>query len=186
MPRIARSSTQELWRDESASPADRAADLVSRMTLEEKTAQLVGVWVGADSSGGGVAPLQQDLAQRGLTQRLRLRSANSGGSEDAAAGCWYRLGGTACGACGVLKVPVDQVFLQAQTSDRGDVERDFCPRGPVRGHTEDPHSQQDRCVRTQALHGPVLAGNCCDDMMTTPPERPRPYPCTGCSSTDRS
>ena len=62
MPRIARSSSEELWRDESASPADRAADLVSRMTLEEKAAQLVGVWVGADSSGGGVAPLQQDLA----------------------------------------------------------------------------------------------------------------------------
>lgn len=62
MPRIPRSSTEELWRDESASPADRAADLVSRMTLQEKTAQLVGVWVGADSSGGGVAPLQQDMA----------------------------------------------------------------------------------------------------------------------------
>ena len=60
------SSTQSIhaepWRDESASPAARAADLVSRMTLEEKIAQLVGVWVGADASGGGVAPLQQDLA----------------------------------------------------------------------------------------------------------------------------
>ncbi|MBG6238514.1 beta-glucosidase [Mycetocola sp. CAN_C7] len=57
-----RSGDVEVWRDESASPADRAADLVSRMTLEEKAAQLVGVWVGADASGGGVAPLQQDLA----------------------------------------------------------------------------------------------------------------------------
>ena len=60
------SSTQSIhaepWRDESASPAARSADLVSRMTLEEKIAQLVGVWVGADASGGGVAPLQQDLA----------------------------------------------------------------------------------------------------------------------------
>lgn len=62
MPRIARSSSNELWLDETASPQLRAADLVSRMTLEEKTAQLVGVWVGADSSGGGVAPLQEDMA----------------------------------------------------------------------------------------------------------------------------
>lgn len=52
----------ELWRDASASPSVRAADLVSRMTLEEKAAQLVGVWVGADASGGGVAPLQKGLA----------------------------------------------------------------------------------------------------------------------------
>lgn len=62
MPRTADPGTAELWRDESASPADRAADLVSRMTLEEKAAQLVGVWVGADASGGGVAPLQEDMA----------------------------------------------------------------------------------------------------------------------------
>jgi beta-xylosidase len=52
----------ELWSDETATPSARAADLVSRMTIEEKAAQLVGVWVGADASGGGVAPLQQDLA----------------------------------------------------------------------------------------------------------------------------
>ncbi|MEV0389735.1 glycoside hydrolase family 3 N-terminal domain-containing protein, partial [Nonomuraea sp. NPDC050643] len=31
------------------------------MTLEEKVAQLVGVWVGADASGGGVAPHQTDM-----------------------------------------------------------------------------------------------------------------------------
>ncbi|XXM85097.1 glycoside hydrolase family 3 N-terminal domain-containing protein [Cellulosimicrobium sp. PMB13] len=31
------------------------------MTLEEKLAQLVGVWVGADASGGGVAPHQADM-----------------------------------------------------------------------------------------------------------------------------
>jgi len=62
MSRTTQPNDTELWRDESLSPADRAADLVSRMTLEEKAAQLVGVWVGADASGGGVAPLQQDLA----------------------------------------------------------------------------------------------------------------------------
>jgi beta-xylosidase len=62
MSRNTQPQDAEPWQDESLSPAERAADLVSRMTLEEKTAQLVGVWVGADASGGGVAPLQQDLA----------------------------------------------------------------------------------------------------------------------------
>ncbi|WP_232667942.1 glycoside hydrolase family 3 N-terminal domain-containing protein [Pseudonocardia sp. TRM90224] len=50
------------WRDPRRSPAERAADLAARMTIEEKLAQLVGVWVGADASGGGVAPHQSDLA----------------------------------------------------------------------------------------------------------------------------
>lgn len=62
MPATANPDTDGLWRDASASPAARAADLLSRMTLEEKAAQLVGVWVGADASGGGVAPLQEDMA----------------------------------------------------------------------------------------------------------------------------
>ena len=49
------------WRDVSASVADRAAALSAEMTLEEKVAQLVGVWVGASSDGGEVAPHQNDL-----------------------------------------------------------------------------------------------------------------------------
>ncbi|MGO3885019.1 MAG: glycoside hydrolase family 3 N-terminal domain-containing protein [Mycetocola sp.] len=52
----------ERWQDTTLTAAERAADLVSRMTLEEKAAQLVGVWVGADASGGAVAPLQQEFA----------------------------------------------------------------------------------------------------------------------------
>lgn len=51
------------WRDTRLAPAERAAALVAVMTLEEKIAQLVGVWVGADASGGGVAPHQADLTQ---------------------------------------------------------------------------------------------------------------------------
>lgn len=39
------------WQDARLSPAERAAALVPLMTLEEKVAQLVGVWVGADASG---------------------------------------------------------------------------------------------------------------------------------------
>jgi beta-xylosidase len=57
------SATQyQLWQDPAAAPADRAADLAARMTVREKVAQLYGVWVGADTEGGQVAPHQHDLA----------------------------------------------------------------------------------------------------------------------------
>ncbi|MEW2621141.1 glycoside hydrolase family 3 N-terminal domain-containing protein [Streptomyces sp. NPDC048106] len=50
------------WRDP-ALPADtRVDDLIARMTLEEKTAQLYGVWVGAATDGEGVAPLQSEMS----------------------------------------------------------------------------------------------------------------------------
>jgi beta-xylosidase len=51
------------WRDTNLTPTERVADLLPRMTLEEKIAQLYGVWVGADASGEGVAPHQHDLAE---------------------------------------------------------------------------------------------------------------------------
>ncbi|QFY08771.1 glycosyl hydrolase [Nonomuraea phyllanthi] len=51
----------ETWRDTRRSPAERAEALIPLMTLEEKIAQLVGVWVGADDSGGGVAPHQAEM-----------------------------------------------------------------------------------------------------------------------------
>ncbi|WP_112261204.1 beta-xylosidase/alpha-l-arabinosidase [Lentzea terrae] len=54
------SSPVELWRDARAAPADRVRDLMARMTLREKVAQLYGIWVGIDS-GGEVAPHQHDL-----------------------------------------------------------------------------------------------------------------------------
>ncbi|KPI16609.1 Beta-glucosidase [Actinobacteria bacterium OK074] len=49
------------WRDPALSPAARVDDLLARMTLEEKTAQLYGVWVGAGTDGDGVAPLQAEM-----------------------------------------------------------------------------------------------------------------------------
>ncbi|GAB2861705.1 glycoside hydrolase family 3 N-terminal domain-containing protein [Streptomyces deserti] len=49
------------WRDPALPAAARVDDLLSRMTLEEKTAQLYGVWVGADTDGDGVAPHQHDM-----------------------------------------------------------------------------------------------------------------------------
>jgi beta-glucosidase len=48
----------ELWRDSAASPADRVKDLIPRMSVREKVAQLCGVWVGADATSGQVAPYQ--------------------------------------------------------------------------------------------------------------------------------
>ncbi|MFE2099059.1 glycoside hydrolase family 3 N-terminal domain-containing protein [Streptomyces sp. NPDC059468] len=50
------------WRDPAVPAADRVDALLSRMTLEEKTAQLYGVWVGAATDGDGVAPLQREMA----------------------------------------------------------------------------------------------------------------------------
>jgi beta-xylosidase len=50
------------WRDPALPAAARVDDLLSRMTLEEKTAQLYGVWVGAATDGDGVAPHQHDMA----------------------------------------------------------------------------------------------------------------------------
>ncbi|WP_328480203.1 glycoside hydrolase family 3 C-terminal domain-containing protein [Streptomyces sp. NBC_00377] len=49
------------WRDPALPAAARVDDLLSRMTLEEKTAQLYGVWVGAAADGDGVAPHQHDM-----------------------------------------------------------------------------------------------------------------------------
>ncbi|MFB9240025.1 beta-glucosidase [Plantactinospora siamensis] len=53
------SLTTGAWRDASLPTADRVDDLISRMTLREKVAQLYGVWVDVDASGGVVAPRQQ-------------------------------------------------------------------------------------------------------------------------------
>ena len=63
----------EAWRDRALTPRERAADLIGRMTLDEKLAQLVGVWVGADASGGGVAPHQADLAGGPLDWQATIR-----------------------------------------------------------------------------------------------------------------
>ncbi|GMA33256.1 glycoside hydrolase family 3 N-terminal domain-containing protein [Litorihabitans aurantiacus] len=53
------------WQDTSLSTAARVEALVAAMTLEEKVSQLVGLWVGADASGGDVAPHQGDMTQHG-------------------------------------------------------------------------------------------------------------------------
>nr|WP_253767515.1 glycoside hydrolase family 3 N-terminal domain-containing protein [Goodfellowiella coeruleoviolacea] len=52
------------WRDPAQPVSVRVADLVGRMTLDEKLAQLVGVWVSASASGEGVAPHQHEMIEQ--------------------------------------------------------------------------------------------------------------------------
>ena len=51
------------WQDTSLPAGDRADALIAAMTLREKIAQLVGVWVGASAEGGEVAPHQHDMEE---------------------------------------------------------------------------------------------------------------------------
>ena len=55
--------TAEVWRDPAVPAAERVDDLISRMTLREKVAQLYSVWIGIDEAGGEVAPHQHDLIE---------------------------------------------------------------------------------------------------------------------------
>jgi beta-xylosidase len=50
-----------LWRDPTRPAAERAADLVGRMTLEEKVAQLASIWLGHQPRDSNVAPMQGDF-----------------------------------------------------------------------------------------------------------------------------
>ncbi|HEX3831003.1 MAG TPA: glycoside hydrolase family 3 N-terminal domain-containing protein [Solirubrobacteraceae bacterium] len=56
----AASSEAEPWLDTDVSADERVADLLGRMTLREKVAQLYGVWVGVDGDTGAVAPHQHE------------------------------------------------------------------------------------------------------------------------------
>jgi hypothetical protein len=48
---------EEPWRDPAIPAAARIAELLRRMTLEEKIAQLGSIWMGASGDGDGVAPM---------------------------------------------------------------------------------------------------------------------------------
>ncbi|HEX2133019.1 MAG TPA: glycoside hydrolase family 3 N-terminal domain-containing protein [Actinophytocola sp.] len=75
----------EPWRDTRRTIDERVADLLARMTLPEKVAQLYGVWLGqddgVDDGGGDVAPFQNEqidavpdwstLIKQGLGQLTR-------------------------------------------------------------------------------------------------------------------
>ena len=51
----------EAWRDPARPAGERVADLLGRLTLEEKIAQLGSVWMGASGDGDGVAPMQDEF-----------------------------------------------------------------------------------------------------------------------------
>ncbi len=50
------------WRDPSRPVTERIADLLGRMTLAEKLAQLGSVWIGASADGDGVAPMHHEFS----------------------------------------------------------------------------------------------------------------------------
>ena len=72
----------EIWRDPGRTVPDRVSDLLSRMTLAEKMAQLTAVWAAVAGDGEDVAPLQglftagmppfADLVRNGLGQLTRV------------------------------------------------------------------------------------------------------------------
>ena len=49
------------WRDPLCPAAERVADLLARMTLDEKVAQLTSVWPGDQPRDSNVAPMQGDF-----------------------------------------------------------------------------------------------------------------------------
>jgi beta-xylosidase len=72
------------WQDPAVPAEARVADLLRRMTLEEKIAQLGSIWMGASGDGDGVAPMQdqffdlddqppfEELVKNGLGQLTRV------------------------------------------------------------------------------------------------------------------
>ncbi|MET9331579.1 glycoside hydrolase family 3 N-terminal domain-containing protein [Streptomyces cellulosae] len=56
-------SALSLWNDPTAPVSARVDALIAAMTLEEKTAQLFGVWVGASDEGGEVVPHQHEMEE---------------------------------------------------------------------------------------------------------------------------
>uniref|UniRef100_UPI0004BDA9CF glycoside hydrolase family 3 N-terminal domain-containing protein n=1 Tax=unclassified Streptomyces TaxID=2593676 RepID=UPI0004BDA9CF len=55
--------TPPVWQDSGQDLDTRVTALIEAMTVEEKIAQLVGVWVGASDEGGEVAPHQHDMEE---------------------------------------------------------------------------------------------------------------------------
>ena len=55
--------TTEVWRDAGAPVADRVEALLAALTLEEKVAQLHGIWIAASNDGAEVAPNQNDMIE---------------------------------------------------------------------------------------------------------------------------
>ncbi|MGD0063387.1 MAG: glycoside hydrolase family 3 N-terminal domain-containing protein [Streptosporangiaceae bacterium] len=59
------SQDAEIWREPARPAADRVGDLLGRMTLEEKVAQLTSVWLGNEPRDSNVAPMQGEFSTTG-------------------------------------------------------------------------------------------------------------------------
>src|SRR4051794_34538436 len=57
------------WTDTTRPLAERVELLLGEMTLDEKLAQLAGVWVGAELGSGNVAPMQEAFAEHAPFER---------------------------------------------------------------------------------------------------------------------
>ena len=58
-PEIIGTATAEIWRDPARPTAERVEDLLDRMTLEERVAQLTSIWIGDPAN---VAPMQGEMS----------------------------------------------------------------------------------------------------------------------------
>jgi beta-xylosidase len=56
------SQDTQVWRDPSRPAAERVGDLLGRMTLEEKVAQLTSIWLGNQPRDSNVAPMQGEFS----------------------------------------------------------------------------------------------------------------------------
>ncbi|TDC95313.1 glycoside hydrolase family 3 N-terminal domain-containing protein [Actinomadura sp. 7K507] len=82
VPAASESATREPWRDRTLPAAERVADLLARMTPEEKAGQLAGYWALPAEPGAPVAPMEDDshetappldeILDRGLGQLTRV------------------------------------------------------------------------------------------------------------------
>jgi beta-xylosidase len=65
--------TRELWREPGLPAELRVNDLLSRMTLAEKVAQLYSAWVGSSTTVGDLAPHQHELADDSIDWKELIR-----------------------------------------------------------------------------------------------------------------
>ena len=61
-PERINTATAEIWRDPARPAAERVEDLLGRMTLEEKVAQLTSIWIGDQPRDANVAPMQGEMS----------------------------------------------------------------------------------------------------------------------------
>ena len=136
---IGSDTEQAPWRDPAVPAEDRVADLISRMALEEKVAQLYGVWVGIDETEGEERQAEEMVRlYRTLVSHLSVQAITYWGLSDE--GSWLgapvglvRADGTPKPSYDALRDLVKGEWWLAPTRLRTDGEG----RVPVRGWAGD-------------------------------------------------